>query len=363
MIVIFGAGVIGLFSAYTLLKKGKKVKIFDTNEIKGNSTDASVGMLAPLIEAKPQESKLFRLMLKSKRIWETFGEKENKLEFELKNNASLMIALNKDDKEKLKFKQNFFKTLGFETKLLNVDETLKIEPSLNSNIECSLYCQGQDQLNPILLKKFLIREIFKMGGEIKKVKRIKKIFFKENKVLFNQEELEFEKIIIACGAWSNEIINKSFGISIPLRPLKGISMIVESSGETFSHNLWFRNIYIAPRKKKILAIGATEEEKGFDNSVTIDEVYFLTRSIWESLPQIEKFKLKKINVGLRPTVVDGNPIIGPLEKAKPNILCNFGHYRHGILLAPISAEIISRYVLNEHVSKEYKFFSPSRFNL
>ena len=81
------------------------------------------------------------------------------------------------------------------------------------------------------------------------------------------------------------------------------------------------------------------------------------------MPQIEKFKLKKINVGLRPTVVDGNPIIGPLEKAKPNILCNFGHYRHGILLAPISAEIISRYVLNEHVSKEYKFFSPSRFNL
>jgi len=202
-----------------------------------------------------------------------------------------------------------------------------------------------------------------MGGEIKKGKKIDKIYFKEKKVLFNEEELEFEKIVIACGAWSNEILNKSFGISIPLRPIKGLSILVESSGESFSHNLWFRNIYLAQRNKNILAIGATEEEKGFDHSVGIDEIYFLTRSIWESLPQIEKFKLSKINVGLRPTVVDGNPIIGPLEKVRPDLLCNFGHYRHGILLAPISAEIISKYVLNENVSEEYKFFSPSRFNL
>ena len=113
----------------------------------------------------------------------------------------------------------------------------------------------------------------------------------------------------------------------------------------------------------ILAVGATEEEKGFDNSVRMDELFFLTNSLWESLPKLEDISLNEIKVGLRPAVFDGNPIIGPLEEVSQDIICSFGHYRNGILLAPITSQIISQYILEENITKEYKFFSPKRFNL
>ena len=73
--------------------------------------------------------------------------------------------------------------------------------------------------------------------------------------------------------------------------------------------------------------------------------------------------MKEIKVGLRPAVYDGNPIIGPLEQISPDIICCFGHYRNGILLAPISSKIVAQYVLGEKIKKEHRFFSPKRFNL
>ncbi len=364
MIVIFGAGILGLFSGYNLLKKGKKVKIFDTHDIKGNSTDASVGMLAPLIEAKPGERDLFNLMLDSKKMWKDFQLKnEISKFFGLKENGSLMIGLNKDDKERLIFKKKFFEKLGFRTSLLDAKETLKLEPSLNSNILCSLLCKNQDQINSNFVKKYLSMEIKKMGGEIVFGDKIKKILLKKKKVFFNNLNIDFEKIIIACGAWSNEIISNSFGVKFPIIPLKGLSILLKAIENKFYHNLWFRNIYIAPRNEDVLAIGATEDDKGFDDSIRMDELYYLINSIWESFTKLEALEFKEIRVGLRPAVIDGSPIIGPLQDISSDIICNFGHYRHGILLAPISAEIVTKYVLGEQIPHQFKFFSPSRFKL
>ena len=84
-----------------------------------------------------------------------------------------------------------------------------------------------------------------------------------------------------------------------MRPVKGISMIFETDKNMFNNNLWFRNIYIAPRKNNNLAIGATEDEKGFEEEVTLDEIFFLTKHfLWETLPELEKLKFKEVRAGL-----------------------------------------------------------------
>ena len=364
MIIILGAGIIGLSLGYDLLKKGRKVKIFDSSSIKARSTNASVGMLAPLIEAKPLERNLFDLMSESKLIWEKLEKNENFSKVVgLKHNSSLMIAQNKDDEEKLRVKKNFFGSLGYDSTFLSKSETLRREPMLNSNITGSLFCDKQNQVNPLLYRDFLIKQILKLGGEIINEKIIKSLTLNKKKILFNDRSLNFDKVVISCGVWSNEIIYNSFGIKFPTRPLKGISLTLKAPSLKFNHNLWFKNIYIAQRENGVLAVGATEEEKGFDSSVKMDELFFLTNSLWESLPKLEDITLNEIKVGLRPAVYDGNPIIGPLEEVSPNIICNFGHYRNGVLLAPISSQIISQYILGENVAEKHKFFSPKRFNL
>ncbi|MAI76221.1 MAG: hypothetical protein CBC25_03395 [Pelagibacteraceae bacterium TMED65] len=365
MIIILGAGIIGLFSAYNLLKVGKKIKIFDSKSIKANSTNASVGMLAPAIESKPQELKLYNLMKESKDIWNKLNDdKKLSRAIGLKSNNSLMIALNHDDEERLKFKKVYFEKIGYDCQFLNSEDTLKLEPFLNSNVKSSLLCANQDQVNPEKLKKFLISEIKKMGGEIVYGEKIKKISLQDNQLLsVNGIDINFEKIVISCGSWSNEIISNSFGLKLPLVPLKGVSILVNSIYDKLNHNLWFRNIYAAPRDDGIIAIGATEDEKGFDSSIKLDELHYLTKSIWESFPKLEDLNLREIRVGLRPAVIDGNPVLGILPKVSSKIICAFGHYRHGVLLAPITANIVTEYVLDKKIPEKYKFFSPSRFNL
>ncbi len=364
MIIIIGAGIIGLFSAYNLLKKGKVVKIFDANSIEANSTDASVGMLAPAIESKPQEHQLYNLMQESKDMWNKLNLDNNlSNNVGLKNNNSLMIALNYDDEERLKFKKMYFEKIGYDCQFLSSKDTLRLEPILNSNVKSSLFCKNQDQVDPKKLKYFLISEINKMGGEIIYGEKIKKIILKKKSLIsINGKNLHFEKIIISSGSWSKEIILNSFGLKFPLIPLKGVSVSVSSLSEKPNHNLWFRNIYAAPRENGIITIGATEDEKGFDSSVKLDELHYLTQSIWQSFPNLADFSLGEIKVGLRPSIIDGNPVLGPLSKISSKIICAFGHYRHGILLAPVTANIVTKYVLEEKIPNKYKFFSPSRFN-
>ena len=268
-----------------------------------------------------------------------------------------MIAQDLDELEEIKFKKEFIKKLGYELEILSRSETLKIEPNLNSNIEGSLIFKKHNQVEPDLLKKFLIKNILNMGGLIKKEKNLKKFKFTENKVQIGDAKFTAEKLVICCGAWSNILLKNSEDISFPMRPVKGISMIFKTEKIMFKNNLWFRNIYIAPRKDNHLAVGATEDEKGFEEEVTLDEIFFLSKHLWESLPEIERLKFKEVRAGLRSTVIDGNLIIGELKKNK-NIICSFGHYRHGILLAPITAEIVLDYILEKKIPNKYCFFLP-----
>ena len=363
MIVVLGAGIIGLFCALNLLKHGKEVKIIDVENAKGTASNAAVGMLAPLIEARPSENQLFKLMLESKEIWDLslkdliFSKNTG-----LKHNSSILVAQNADDEERIKFKKKFFKKLGFETQILNPSETMEIEPNLNSNVKCSLLCKNHNQIEPILLKKLLIEKVINMGGDIRNVKNLDSFEFNDKKLNTYDKNFDAEKIIIACGAWSNIIIEKSLAISFPTRPVKGVSMLFSTDTQLFSNNIWFRNVYLAPRKNNLLAVGATEDDKGFDKSISLDEIHFISKSLWEYLPEIEKLRFENAFSGLRSGVIDGNPIIGEL-KVNNNIICAFGHFRHGILLAPVTAKIVCDYVFGKKIEERYNFFSPKRFNL
>ncbi len=364
MNIILGAGIIGLFIGYNLLKKGQKVEIFDTLEHHNAAWKASVGMLAPVIEAKTDEYELFKLMTESKSIWDNFLL-DNKLrkKIGLKKNSSLLIAENYDDLEKIKNKKEFFKNLGYESKLLSAQETLKIEPELNSNIVGSLYCLNQNQVNPVFLRNFLISEINSFGVNIKKLREVQKIRILKNCIELDKTKINAKNIIIACGAWSSNLLKKSFDISIPTIPLKGVSLLIDAGRELFKNNIWFKNIYVTQRSDNILSIGATEQERGFDDKIRMDELYFLTKNIWQSFPELENLKLVDIKSGIRSGIVDGNPVMGSIDCISENLICAFGHYRHGILLAPITAEIICDIVLNKKNKMHKDFFSPQRFNL
>ena len=362
MQIIIGSGIIGLFIGYKLLKEGQKVTIFDINNSENSSTNAAVGMLAPLIEAKPGESELFNLMIKSKKMWNKLRSDEVfSNEVDLKKNSSILIAENYDDLQRLEFKKKFFSQLGFNTELLDDHDTQKLEPNLNSNLVGSLFCEDQNSVDPLKLKRFLKKKIEILGGKFQNFKLLEKIYFSNNKLIIQNKKFSAENIVIACGAWTNKLIKNSFNFDLPMIPLKGVSFLLDGGKKLFNNNVWFKNIYVSQRANHMIAVGATEEDKGFEHSITLDEIYYLTKNIWESFLDVENLKLVDIKSGIRPGTFDGYPIIGKVGQISKNILCAFGHYRHGILLAPVTAEIIYNEIMNHKKFPEKKFFSPERF--
>ena len=148
---------------------------------------------------------------------------------------------------------------------------------------------------------------------------------------------------------------------MPIRPVKGVSVELneKKNKKKYHHNLWFKKIYLAPRINGNLSVGATEEDVGFETTVTLDDMFFLIKNLWEAVPLGKDYNLINFRAGLRPTTFDGNPIIGILEKVSKNIICAVGHYRNGILLAPETADLV--YDLIKKKKIEHKFLSPNRF--
>ena len=149
---------------------------------------------------------------------------------------------------------------------------------------------------------------------------------------------------------------------VPIRPVKGQMVCLKMPKVTslLKHILWRENVYLVPRDNSDLIIGATEEEKGFDKSLTAGGIYNLLKTAREILPGIEDLPIVESWSGLRPATRDEAPIIGPSKKIKGLVYAT-GHHRNGILLAPLTSNVIKNYYLNGKIENDFNNFKPGRF--
>lgn len=365
MIYVIGSGIIGLAIGYKLIKNGYPVEIFCASR-QGESSQAAVGMLAPLIEFQPYKEKLLKLMIESNQKWQNFSSevfKDSGIDIEYKKNSSLLVGNNEDDLRQMEFKLKKLKIFNSEFSYLTRNQTLDLEPNLSRFVNGSFLIKNQDQINPISLKSSLKEAFLNLGGKINENQIIKNIEIEKKIINIQTIKKKFSctKLIFATGAWTKSILNKSLNINLPIRPVKGVSVELneKKNKKKYHHNLWFKKIYLAPRINGNLSVGATEEDVGFETTVTLDDMFFLIKNLWEAVPLGKDYNLINFRAGLRPTTFDGNPIIGILEKVSKNIICAVGHYRNGILLAPETADLV--YDLIKKKKIEHKFLSPNRF--
>mgnify|MGYP003709468773 FL=1 len=149
---------------------------------------------------------------------------------------------------------------------------------------------------------------------------------------------------------------------MPIRPVKGqmVCLKIPKNISLLKHILWRENVYLVPRNNSDLIIGATEEEMGYDKSLTVGGIYNLLKIAREVLPAIEDLSIVESWSGLRPTSRDDAPIIGPSKKLKGLIYAT-GHHKNGILLAPLTSSVIKNYYLNGNIGNDFNNFEPGRF--
>ncbi|MCS7173530.1 MAG: glycine oxidase ThiO [Armatimonadetes bacterium] len=366
-VVIVGGGICGLSIGWYLARAGCSVTILEKGQAGLGATWAAAGMLAPYVEAEPGEEWMLPLLRASRDRWAAFArelEAASGLEVDYRDEGTLLVALNRDDVERLRFLYEFHKRLGLPTEWLSGEETRCLEPYLSHRIAAAIRSPLDHQVDNVKVAQALRRAFQQAGGRLRENTEVTRVVVDQGRVLgvrLPHTFLPASRVVLAAGAWSATIPGLPDAARPPVRPVKGQMLALQMPREAplLRHVVWGPEAYLVPRRDGRLLVGATVEEKGFDSSLTAGGILQLLRGAWEVLPGIEELPIADMWVGFRPGSRDDAPILGPTEVE--GLVLATGHYRNGILLAPITAEVISHYLLHGELPEIARPFTLDRF--
>lgn len=366
--VIIGAGVCGLGIAWRLAAAGVPVTVFDQGAAGAGASHAAAGMLAACAEAEPGEEALVALGRDAQARWPAFArelEAASGIDVELREEGTLDVALTADDQSHLLHHFEFQKQLGLPLEWLGPGETRRREPHLTTTLAGAIYSPQDHQVDNRKLAAALHIAAERAGAIIREHCAVTDVATTARRVsgvvLADGTAVAADQVILAAGAWSRRIGGLSPDVLPPVRPIKGqmLCLRMDPAAPLLSHVVWAPGVYLVPRRDGRLIVGATVEEKGFDAALTAGGVFALLQAAWRAVPAIEELPIADMWVGHRPGSRDDAPILGPA--ALDGLVYATGHHRNGILLAPVTADLIARLVLDGEVDPAIRPFGIERF--
>lgn len=369
-IAIVGGGVCGLGIGWKLAETGAEVLLFDRAQAARGATWASAGMLAPQMELRPEEEGIMLLGRESLRRWRGFAhqlEQASGRELDYRDEGALFVALDRDATGQLQFLYDHQRELGLPVQWLSGDEARQREPYLSRRVIAALYSPDDHQVDPRALAAALITALTRAGGRIHEYSPVERILVEGERVTgvrVKDEDIPADAVLLAAGAWSGMVEGLLPRVSIPIRPVKGQMIAVQQPPQAIlDHCVWARDstrvVYLVPKSNGRLLVGATVEEVGFDTQVTVGGMLELLGIAWEALPGLYDLPVMETWAGLRPSSRDNAPILGktPID----GLYLATGHYRNGILFAPVTTEDVAHVILTEETTEVIAPFTLERF--
>jgi glycine oxidase len=366
-IIIAGGGVIGLAIGWRLARAGAAVKLFEKNAIGRGASWSAAGMLAPLSEVGFEEQDFLKLGRESLRRFPGFLQElkdDSGIGVPLDTRGTLIIGLDRDDKERLRRLYGFREHLGLPVEWLSGTAAREIEPLISPRTSSAIWIPDDHQVDNRLLVEALKAAFEKCGGELLEHCAVTSIRTRGGRlrgVTTGTDTFDASAAVIAAGCWSKQIEGIPAELKPPVRPVKGQILTLRMDPSCpLTHVVRAPDAYLLPKEDGRLILGASEEEMGFDTSVTAGPVYKLLERGWEAIPSIYDLVIDEIQAGLRPGSRDHDPIVGetPIE----GLFYATGHYRHGILLAPVTGYEMCDLILDGKSSELFQPFKPARFS-
>ena len=365
--VIIGAGVMGLGIAWRLARAGCEVTVYDRDEAGRGASWAAAGMLAAAVETEPGEEALLALTLESQRMWPDFArelEVASGISSHYRDEGTIVVALTRDDAEQLRFTYDFQKGLGLDLEWLSGAEARRREPHLRPGIPGAVFSPRDHQVDNRRLARSLATAARKAGAVLYEHEPVREVEITAGRVTAVAAEHRREQadvVVLAAGAWSREIAGIPAAHLPPVRPIKGqmLALNMDPANPLLRHVVWLPRGYLVPRRDGRLLVGGTVEERGFDDRITAGGLLALLEGAWRAVPGIEELPVAETWVGFRPGSRDDAPMLGP--SGIDGLVFATGHHRNGILLTPVTAEVVSAYVLTGHLAETARPFTPERF--
>ena len=366
-VAIIGAGVCGLAIGWRLAQAGARVEVFDRGRAGRGATWASAGMLAAAAEAEPGEERLLEITRWSQGLWPDFARELEAASGErvgYRDEGTLVVAPSRDDAARLRATYDYQTGLGLALDWLTPAEARRREPYLGANLAAAVFSAADHQVDNRRLAAALRAAFLAAGGRLYEETPVSAIETAAGRVTgldAGGRRVGADAVVLAAGAWSAELPGLPKAARPPVRPVKGqaLALAMDPKAPLLSHVLWAPGVYLVPRAEGSLIVGATVEEKGFDERLTAGGIFSLLEAAWRAVPAIEELAIEEMWVGFRPTSRDDAPILGPTPV--DGLLLATGHHRNGILLAPATAQAVSRYILSGDLPAPARPFTLARF--
>ena len=367
-VAIIGAGTVGLSIAWRLAQAGCQVDVFDRGEAGRGATHAAGGMLAACVETEPGEEALLPLTRASQALWPAFArevEEASGLPVDLRTEGTMIVALNADEAARLRFLHDYQRGLGLPVEWLPGGQARRREPYLQPGVAGALFCPEDHQLDNRKLAVALRTALLRAGGRLHERAEVTRIEVQGGRAVglsVSGRRVEADRIVLAAGAWSGGIEGLPLVARPPVRPIKGQMLCVRMDEDRplLRHVVWTQaGCYLIPRRDGRLLVGATTEERGFDDRMTAGGLFALLDGARRALPGIAELPVEECWVGFRPGSRDDAPILGtcPVE----GLILATGHHRNGILLTPVTADGIAGLILTGEADPVIRPFGLDRF--
>ena len=358
-VIIVGGGVIGLSIALSVAREGAAVTVLDAGR-PGQASPAAAGMLAPLAESG-RPGPFVRLALDSLRRWPEFVARlreEGETPLAIWGPGMLRVARTEAEEDALCAALAWQSGLGLPLHRLNAAEVRALEPNVGAEVRGATLSPEERHLEPRVLLQALLEACRRRGVIVRTSTTVTGFATQRSQVTAvrtGEQEVSGGQVVIAGGAWSGAL-----GFPLPVHPLRGqvVALGPLRSPAPFRHTVYAHGGYLVPRPDGRVIAGATEEQAGFDAETTDAGIASLRQMAAGLVPALHDAPLHSAWAGLRPVSADGLPLLGRLP-GWDNVHVATGHGRNGILLTPITGDLMAAHLL--HDVPPPPAFDPARF--
>ena len=365
-IIVVGAGIVGCAVAEELARRGASVEIIDERPVGMGATQASAGVLAPHIEAR-EDGPLLALSVRSLDLYENFIESaiaESGIAIGYRRTGTLDVAIDDTEWRSLRAAADLLTALSVSAVLLDAAAVRAEEPHLGESALGGLLIEQHGFVCAGDLTRALVVAARRHGAQLIEQSRVRRIADEGQEIVVETDRgtLTADAVVLAAGSWSGDVVVNDASTPLPVRPVRGQLLYLGWTGTQLRRVTWSRRCYIVPWDDGTVLVGATVEEAGFDERATVAGVRDLLDAACEIVPHAWACAFRGVRVGLRPATPDDLPIIGASSRM-PNLMYATGHYRNGVLLAPITAKLVADAMLDNTIDPALAALSPARFGL
>ena len=362
-VTVVGGGIIGCATAYELAKAGCAVTLFERATPGGEASNAAAGMLVPLGDATG--SAFERLAIASWRLYPDVVEElrsRTGVDVEYVTRGSIYPLFDAEDVRRAEARIAGREMREFGIEAWDTADVRAREPALATRVRGAMFIGADHWVNNQRLVVAYAQAAVAAGVILRAGTSVSRVIVEDGRthgVVADGDRCEADAVLLAAGAWTAALA-ASFGARLRMEPARGQMVALAHVPPVLSHTVRTDDVYLVPRPSGELLIGATVERVGFQRAVTAEGISSLLAAAIGLVPSLGSLPIARTWYGFRPWAPDGLPILGPWPDVE-GLWVATAHFRNGILLAPITARLMTEWMMSGIPALRVEEFAPQRF--